>query len=453
MFKEKKLKKALDCIERDDYKGLEDILAKGFDPFYKGKDGKSIYGTFIFDQKIQSLVDSYAAVYDLPIEIRSAYDAVVESDHEKLSLHNSDPNSMDRTGRSLLQLAFEKCNFKAVEYFLEKTGHIEKEQDVLRAAFAKGDKTILIKLLKHIDLKKILDEELTDLLHYQTIYNNNVDGLEILLDHIDIKKDGPELFNESIRNANIDMVKCYISKGADMNGMFDNKTPLISIASKPCYLEEDMENALIIAKSLVENGADPGIVNPLGKRAEDYAFSGMNMGLGYYLRSFNFDPVEHTRMLKENQIPESVFNFFEESENIDEVKCGDSYEMRYARFCNLSELRSGSAFISSWEYANNHDVEDPNFRDDEYGSYLIEVVEFIAEQNSHGANGILIWIPALKQFGCCDTDHGVVKVFKDVSFNEIVQNPCRFLNAQWTSTGEDIYDVCNPWEIFEYREQ
>ena len=121
-------------------------------------------------------------------------------------------------------------------------------------------------------------------------------------------------------------------------------------------------------------------------------------------------------MLKENQIPQSVFDFFEVNKKIDEVKCADSYEMRNARFCNLSELRSGKAFISSWEYLNNHEVVDPNFKDDENGSYSIDIIEFIAEQNSHGANGILIWIPALKQFGCCDTDHGVVKVFKDVSF-------------------------------------
>ncbi len=452
--KQKLIEKALKCIDDKDIKGLEQIFEKKPDPFLENKDGKSISSVFIFNKKLSEFVTSYVALYDLPKEIIDAYDVIVNNDIQSFIKKVDDGLNLcseDRVGRTLLQIAFEHKNLKAAELILNKSHNIKNEKEVLRVAFAMGNSSILLKLLEFIDLSKILDEEFIDRLHYQTIYNNNIDGLSILLNHIDIKKQGPELFNEVLRNSTLDMVRCYISKGVDMNGVFEDKTPLMALAGKFCYKDKDVEKSIRTATLLIEKGADPTIKSSSGKRAVDYALSGTNTGLGYFLRAFDFDIESHKKMLKENNNPESVYKYYEDNGEIPKVRCPNSFEMRDAKFCNLYELRAGSACISSWQYQNNYDRDDPNFKTD--GNYHIPVIEFIKEQQSHGANGILIWIPAIKQFGCCDNDHGVIRIFKDVSFDMIVDNPCVYLNAQWNGYGDDIYDVCKPWEIFEYAER
>ncbi|MCP3927439.1 MAG: hypothetical protein GY714_33185 [Desulfobacterales bacterium] len=426
--KQKLIEKALKCIDDEDIKGLEQIFEKKPDPFLENKDGKSISSVFIFDKKMSEFVTSYVALYDLSKEITDAYYAIENKDIRLLTKildGGLDIDSEDRTGRVLLQIAFELENYEAVKLILNRSHIIKNEKEVLRVAFAKGNSSILLKLLEFIDLSKILDEEFIDRLHYQTIYNNNIDGLSILLDHIDIKKQGPELFNEVLRNSSLDMVRCYISKGVDMNGVFEDKTPLMALTGKFCYKDEDVEKSIRTATLLIEKGADPTIKSSLGKRAVDYAFSGTNTGLGYFLRAFDFDIESHKKMLKEKNIPESVYKYYKDKGEVPEISCPNSYEMRNAKFCNLYELRVGNAFISSWQYQNNYDRDDPNFKND--GDYHIPVIEFIKEQQSHGANGILIWIPAIKQFGCCDNDHGVIRIFKDVSFDMIVDKGCSII--------------------------
>jgi hypothetical protein len=49
---------------------------------------------------------------------------------------------------------------------------------------------------------------------------------------------------------------------------------------------------------------------------------------------------------------------------------------------------------------------------------------------------ILLWLTEEKKYGTYDTDHGILWVFHDVTWLNIVKNPVPYLNAQWEVNSE-----------------
>ena len=72
----------------------------------------------------------------------------------------------------------------------------------------------------------------------------------------------------------------------------------------------------------------------------------------------------------------------------------------------------------------------------------------MADAEGYDPEGILLWIPSLTTFGSWDNDHWDLIVFAGASWEDIVSDPPRFLNAQWDAGGEYL----RPWEHgFEWK--
>lgn len=79
----------------------------------------------------------------------------------------------------------------------------------------------------------------------------------------------------------------------------------------------------------------------------------------------------------------------------------------------------------------------------------------IKKMNDYGELGLLAWIPDLRSFGTCDPEHGTVYVFKDVNWATLLVSIMFFVNYQWNpvryTVVRDIYDVCKPWKLWDFK--
>ena len=76
--------------------------------------------------------------------------------------------------------------------------------------------------------------------------------------------------------------------------------------------------------------------------------------------------------------------------------------------------------------------EDPHYR--EKGYYAVSAIDLIDQCNdSYDPSGILMWLPEYQMYGTWDSDHWHLIVFPDINWSDIVRDPLRFLNAQWSA--------------------
>lgn len=344
------------------------------------------------------------------------------------------------------------------ERFLSDNRKLVEEYkiDILRKAFTEKRNEVLIYIFNNINLEDVLTEwRRLRAWHSKLIYNElgiNIEGLKLLLDKVDMNTFGLRLFDSWLKKKNPEAVQCYLDAGLKINDMHNDETPLMMLASCNFYKADEKSRSIEIAELLIKNNADPGLLNSEGKSAMDMALSRGNTALGSYLRKqMKFDIEEHIQKLKNNSLPDEVFEYLEKNRDNLVITYPKGYELSKLELCKIDEIRCGQAFISSWEYTNNRNVKDPNFKDD--GNYYIDVIELVKYEENHNPNGILIWIPSIKQFGTCDVYHGVLYVFPDTGFNKIIEDKS-YLNAQWLPSSKrsikDIYKYCNPWEIWEY---
>jgi hypothetical protein len=128
------------------------------------------------------------------------------------------------------------------------------------------------------------------------------------------------------------------------------------------------------------------------------------------------------------------------------------------------ELTEFQVYISTMEYQMNYGIDhDPNI--EKIGLYKFDVVNLVKEVNDYSPEALLFWSPQLMQFGTFDCDHGVVIIFKDINWDKIIANIYIYINAQWNyfkyqnqNLNEeygilDIYEFCNPWEVFEFDDK
>jgi hypothetical protein len=164
------------------------------------------------------------------------------------------------------------------------------------------------------------------------------------------------------------------------------------------------------------------------------------------------------KFLREKLLPEETINFFcsKLSPYSFQLEQGDS--IVNGCLCTLHQLHLSTVSLYTWEYNHNEHGRacgfDPNFKKN--GEYSIPVIELIAELDEYRPKGIFVWFPDIKQFGTCDIDHGVIYIFKNKKWIDIINNLEDLLNYQWYPWGEDsicdIYEICNPWELWKYIE-
>jgi hypothetical protein len=92
-------------------------------------------------------------------------------------------------------------------------------------------------------------------------------------------------------------------------------------------------------------------------------------------------------------------------------------------------------------------IDDPY--DDLEGSYLVEVVDLVADSEDYDPRGLLSWIVSLRRFGCLDAEHGDVLTFPGARWTDIVNDPLTYLDAQWG--GGEAGERVLPWLHFDFR--
>lgn len=166
--------------------------------------------------------------------------------------------------------------------------------------------------------------------------------------------------------------------------------------------------------------------------------------------------------------PQEAISYFEnqkeclEIDNKKKTFISDEFknEIDYAKFYTLEEIKIYNVLLSTWEYrVNYNETRDPNIEKD--GSYKINSLDLIKDVDGYSPEGILVWFPDLNQFGTSDCDHGVIYIFKDKSWNEIISDLFTYINVQWDFYNEErkkitntdsIYDYCKPWELWDFIE-
>jgi hypothetical protein len=86
----------------------------------------------------------------------------------------------------------------------------------------------------------------------------------------------------------------------------------------------------------------------------------------------------------------------------------------------------------------------------ERGYYSVPAVNLVAACEGYDPDGILIWLPDLRQFGSWDNDHWDVFIFPGITWSKIVANPLPFINAQW-HPGRVKHDFLAPWPQYPFQ--
>jgi len=120
-------------------------------------------------------------------------------------------------------------------------------------------------------------------------------------------------------------------------------------------------------------------------------------------------------------LPKELLVYLSNQDSQIEFHTNEPYQVDFIKLNNINELSEIEMYISTWEYRVNQGLTiDPNIEED--GMYYFKVVDLVKEVNDYSNYGIISWIPDLQQFGTFDCDHGVVYIFKDVTWNQIIDN-------------------------------
>jgi hypothetical protein len=94
--------------------------------------------------------------------------------------------------------------------------------------------------------------------------------------------------------------------------------------------------------------------------------------------------------------------------------------------------------------------DDPYFDLD--GTYQVEVIDLVKHSDDYDPTGLFCWITNLKRYGCVDTDHGTILTFPIANWQDIVQSPVVYLDAQWgTPDGKTVSEPVLPWLFCDFR--
>jgi len=86
----------------------------------------------------------------------------------------------------------------------------------------------------------------------------------------------------------------------------------------------------------------------------------------------------------------------------------------------------------------------------EEGYYSIPAVNLVAACEGYDPEGILIWLPEQELFGTWDCDHWDVRVFPGANWTDIMDDPVKYINAQWKPDEvENEYFI--PWPKYPFN--
>ncbi len=126
-------------------------------------------------------------------------------------------------------------------------------------------------------------------------------------------------------------------------------------------------------------------------------------------------------------LPQDLVDFISHGKSLsyDEEKC----IIGHIELVPIESLMRGRIYVDKI-VSNQNDLRE--------GYYIVPAVDLIAECEGFDAWGVLVWLPDIQKFGAWDCDHRELRVFSKAKWSNIVEDPIKYLNAQWKSTGAEI---------------
>ena len=113
----------------------------------------------------------------------------------------------------------------------------------------------------------------------------------------------------------------------------------------------------------------------------------------------------------------------------------------------MPNLELGEVWVNSDGSPNASD--DPHAGDDGY--YSVPAVSLTNKCDSYDPEFILLWMPHEECFGTWDCDHWDLFVFDNTSWLDIVENPAKYIEAQWADIDRDIGSHFKPYPKYKFK--
>lgn len=139
-------------------------------------------------------------------------------------------------------------------------------------------------------------------------------------------------------------------------------------------------------------------------------------------------------------LPKETVEFLQASHQLKYDYCIiEAGEVKLKRF---DELSQGEVWIGTDMKGDSQAEED--------GYYVIPAVSLTGECQNYPPEFILLWLPEEKLFGTWDSDHWVLKVFREAHWPDIVASPAAYLNAQW-DWQDKLGSPFVPWPKYKFK--
>jgi hypothetical protein len=114
---------------------------------------------------------------------------------------------------------------------------------------------------------------------------------------------------------------------------------------------------------------------------------------------------------------------------------------------SLAELTLEEVWIDSEECPLQED--DPHRGEEGY--YAVPAVSLTGECDGYDPDFILLWLPNEKMFGTWDCDHLDLLIFPNVTWSDIVNDPLKYVNAQWDNQNHKTSEYFKPYPKYEFK--
>lgn len=113
----------------------------------------------------------------------------------------------------------------------------------------------------------------------------------------------------------------------------------------------------------------------------------------------------------------------------------------------LSELELGVVWVNSDDSPLQQD--DPNTGEEGY--YEVPAVSLTNECEAYDPEFILLWLPNEKLFGSWDCDHWDLHVFPGATWDDIVADPAKYIDTQWSADEGGSSEYFKPYPNYPFQ--
>lgn len=115
----------------------------------------------------------------------------------------------------------------------------------------------------------------------------------------------------------------------------------------------------------------------------------------------------------------------------------------------LQDLEVEEIKISTKKVSRISETDDPN--KNHSGAYRVPAVSLVADCENYDPDFILLWLPQEQMFGALSGEYtNELLVFPGASWQDIVNDPVRYINAQWKGDYSIAKDF-NPWQKYRFE--